>query len=363
MILTSNQFLSNARITAILREVEESYQRDLPLTFLDRTPTIDAEDAEITGSYTGRTLAADIIMDDQAALVYDTGQFEFVTNAIPNLKLGQRVTQAKMNLLRRMGRGLVGPDESGMFDQWLVTIGTNLRRGVDERKNALIAAMNLDLLTYDRFGIKLSVNWGMPSNLKATPSTPWTTAASATPITDILTMKEFARTTYGERYDRITMATSTFRLVVATTEFKNLIVGVMGQPVTATAYNALDPKNESWFSQMIGMTIELEDKVYWEQSAAGVTASTRVQPANKVLLSSKADDGNAAAMDFANAIVNESQVNEIVGGNDSFGGEAYGPIAYWEGGLNPPNLIAWGVARGFPRKHRKTATAVLTVAA
>lgn len=361
MIITNNQFLSNTRITAIIREVEESYQRDLPLTFLDRTATEDAEDSEITGSYTGRVLAADVIMDDQAAVIYDTGQFEFVTNAIPNLKLGQRVTQAKMNLLRRMGRGLVGRDESGMLEQWMVTIGKNLRRGVDERKNALIAAMNLDLLTYDRFGIKLSVNWGMPANLKVTPTVPWTTAATATPITDILTLKDFARTTYGERYDRVTMATSDFRLVVATTEFKNLIVGVMGQPVTATAYNALDPKNESWFSQMIGMTVEFEDKVFWEQSPAGVTASTRVQPEGKVLLSTKGDDNNGAAMDFANAIVNESMVSEIVGGNDTIGGETYGPTAYWEGGLNPPNLICWGVARGFPRKQRKTCTAVLTV--
>ena len=88
MIVTNNQFLSSTRITAIIREVEDNYQRDLPLTFLDRTPTQDADESEIIGSYTGRVLAADIVMDDQAAVVYDTGQFEFVTTKIPNLKAG-----------------------------------------------------------------------------------------------------------------------------------------------------------------------------------------------------------------------------------------------------------------------------------
>jgi hypothetical protein len=202
----------------------------------------------------------------------------------------------------------------------------------------------------------------MPANLKVTPSVPWTTAATATPITDILTLKDLARTTYGERYDRVTLSTADFRLVVATTEFKNLIVGVVGQPVGATAYNSLDPRNQQWFAQMIGMDIEFEDKVFWEQSTAGVTASTKVQPDGKVLLGSKGDDNNPSAMDFANAVVNESQVSAIVGGNDTLGGgEQYGPIAYWEGDLNPPSLVGWGVARGFPRKNRKSATAVLTV--
>jgi hypothetical protein len=112
---------------------------------------------------------------------------------------------------------------------------------------------------------------------------------------------------------------------------------------------------------MIGMDVVLEDKAYWEQSGAGVTASTKVQPDGKVLLGSKADDNNPQAMDFANAIVNESQVSAIVGGNDTLGGEAYGPIAYWEGDLNPPGLTCWGVARGFPRKMRKSCTATLTV--
>jgi len=358
--LSNSQFLSNTRMTAIIREVEDNYQRGLPLTYLDRTPTVDADDDEITGSYTGKVLAADVIMDDQAAVVYDTGQFEFVTNKITNLKLGHRVSQSKMNMLRQMSRGNIGRDEVGLFDRWLVTTGTTLRRGVDERKNALIAAMNLDLLTYDRFGIKLAVNWGMPANLKVTPTTPWTNPA-ATPITDILTQKRFAQVTYGENYNRLTLSWEDMQLVIATTEFKNLIVGLIGQPVTATAYSALDDKNQGWFAQLIGMRVEFEDKQFNEQSTAGVTTSTRVQPLGKVLMSSTSDDNNPAAMDFGNAMVNEAQVNEVVGITDTMGGEQYGPLSYWEGTLNPPNLVAWGVARGFPRKHRKSATSVLTV--
>jgi hypothetical protein len=360
MILSNGQFLKSTRINAIVRDQTENYQRSLPLRFLDRTPTVNADDEEIMGSFTGSVYAADIIADDQAAVVYEAGAFEFTTNVLPNLKIGQRVSQSKMNMLVRMERGNIDRDEVGIFEGWETNIAANLRRGVDERKNALIAAMNLDLLTYDRFGIKLSVNWGMPSALKVTPSTPWTTAASATPITDVLTMKELAQTTYGEEYNRLTLPMADFRLVTATTEFKNLVVGIVGQPVTSTAYNTLDMRMQGFFSQMIGMQVEFEDKTFTEKSVAGVTSSTRVQPLGKVLLSNSNDDGNPGAMDFGNAIVTESIVAELTGAGN-IGGRQYGPIAYWEGSLNPPNVVGWAVTRGFPRKNRKTSTAVLTV--
>jgi hypothetical protein len=46
------------------------------------------------------------------------------------------------------------------------------------------------------------------------------------------------------------------------------------------------------------------------------------------------------------------------------GGAQYGPIAYAtpaDANLNPPGVVYWGVARGFPRKHLLQASAVLTV--
>lgn len=365
MILSNGAFLKSTRINAIVRDVSENYQRGLPLRFLDRTATVDADDEEITATFTGNIYAADIIADDQAAVVYEAGALEFVTNVIPNLKIGQRVSQSRLNMLERMERGNIDRDEVGIYENWQVTVANNLRRGVDERKNALIAAMNMDAGTYDRFGIKLSVNWGMPSALKVTPSVPWTTAATATPITDVLTLKETAQTTYGEDYNRITLPLADFRLMVATTEFKNLVQGIVMQPLGATslAFNTLDQRMQGYAQQLLGMTIEFEDKTFTEKSGAGVTSTTRVQALGKVILGNAADDNNPGAMDFGNAIVTESIVASITGGPNTLGGRQYGPVSYWTSNddLNSPNLIGWAVTRGFPRKHRKTCTAVLTV--
>lgn len=365
MILSNGQFLKSARINALIRDQSESYQRRLPLRFLDRTAITPADDEEIIGTYTGKVYAADLIADDQAAPVYDAGQFEFSTHVIPNLKVGARITQAMMNRLTRMRRGNVTRDEIGIFENFEATLAANLRRGVEERMNALLAAMWMDSLNYDRFGIKLAnVSWGTPSAYKVTPSVPWTTAATATPVTDILTLKDAAANDTGEMYDRLTLALADFRLMTLTTEFRNLLPGLVGQPITgATAYNNYDVRMQGFASQLLGMDVEFEDKTYTEQSAAGTSSTSRVLTLGKVLLSTKADDNNPAAMDWGNAIVSETITADVMDVAIDLGGEQFGPIAYYMGNedLNPPNIIAWGVARGFPRKLRKTAVGVLTV--
>ena len=172
MIISGGSFLQTTRINALIRDQSEAYQRRLPLRFLERTAITPADDEEIIGTYTGKVYAADLIADDQAAAVYDAGQFEFTTHVIPNLKVGSRITQAMMNRIVRMRRSNVTADEVGVLEQYEVMLATNLRRGVEERMNALIAAMQIDSLTYDRLGIKLAnVSWGTPSAYKVTPAT------------------------------------------------------------------------------------------------------------------------------------------------------------------------------------------------
>jgi hypothetical protein len=94
-------------------------------------------------------------------------------------------------------------------------------------------------------------------------------------------------------------------------------------------------------------------------------ACAALWPINKVGLSNSGDDNDPTAYDFANGITTESIVsglvkNEMLG---TIGGPTRGPIAYATApsDLNPPQVVYWGVARGFPRKYRLQATAVLTV--
>jgi hypothetical protein len=85
-----------------------------------------------------------------------------------------------------------------------------------------------------------------------------------------------------------------------------------------------------------------------------------------VVLTSREFDGNAGAWDFANGTVTETMRGTVPNLIGEFEGEQEGPVAYYTGADpngNPPGLIGWGVARGFPRKHQKAASAVLTVSA
>jgi hypothetical protein len=372
MILSDGQMLDSVKFNALVLDVYTRFQQRLPLRFLNRTPTTPADDDEITGYFTGRVFAADVIADDSKAAVYEAGQLELVTNNIPNIKIGKRFSQAMIQRLRRIKANLTSPGIKGdvtMFTNWENNAALDLLRGIDERKNALICAMNLDAVTYDRLGVKINGSWGMPGDLKQNASAVWvngdgTFNANATPITDVLTTKVYAESTYGEQYDRMTLSTPDFLGAVASTEFKQLIPGIVNAPILTTGYNTRDVRMPRFFSELLQMEVEQENKLMFTQSEDGSMPNSRVLPLGKVLLSIKADDNDASAMDFGNAIVTEALVAGIVGDPDNLpGGERPGPFSYFTGNadLNPPNLIAWAVARGFPRKMRKTCTSVMTV--
>jgi hypothetical protein len=366
MILSDGQILDSVRFNALVADQETNYKQNLPLRFLDRCETVQADVEEITATFTGQVFIADLVTDDAKAVVYEAGKLELVTNTVPNLKVGVRFNQAMIDRLGRIRRNLGSrgvQSDVDFFQNWETATAAKVIRGVNERKNMLICAMMLDNLTYNRLGVKVTGTWGMPANLKVTPSTLWTDPA-ATPITDTLTLKSVAAETYGEVYDKITMAQADFLNAVKTTEFKALMQGQVMQPLATTAFNSYDPRLQQYFMDMVGMRLELEDKTYTEQASNGSKVTSRVLPLGKVLLSVAADENDVTAYDFGSAVVVESIVAGIIGDPDNVpAGEQFGPFAYYTGNmdLNPPNLTAWGVTRGFPRKHRKTCTAVLTV--
>jgi hypothetical protein len=97
--------------------------------------------------------------------------------------------------------------------------------------NSMAAGMLLDTFSYNRFGINVSgATWGMPANLKVTPSTAWSNIA-ATPISDIFTLQQVAWLNYGITYDKITMGLTDFNAMVATTEFANKATLTIGEGV------------------------------------------------------------------------------------------------------------------------------------
>lgn len=377
------RFLDSARINRVVRtladELEAAGMRNL--LALQRTPIVNADDDEIVGKFKGQFVAADVIADDQEAVVYDTiGRFEFVSTNIPNIKMGSRIGQRMIDRLARLRRNLAGANDVRFFTDWENTIAESLIVGVRQRINALICAMWLDDGDYNKYGIVLSdVDWGTPAALKTvlmggerlSIDGGATGNAAGTGMTPIqIMLHETATDTYGENYNRITMSSKALRFLTQTTEFQNLVAGELRfefkSPAAGTSGAGLNVRDAGMMRQLmaniLGVEIEVYDGHFYSQGNVGTRVQERYLPENVILFSNTDDDNDSGAMDFANGIVTESIVSELIG-NGGIGGEAFGPIAYYTGNtdLNPPDIRAWAVARGFPRKHRETAIATMKV--
>jgi len=361
------RFLRATRINTIMQALQDVREMPTDLVWSSRIPDQPALDEEIMARFVGRVQIADIVADDAAAVVYQTGKFTFESTAVPNLKHGTNMTQAMLNQLAALQGNI--DNDNGIFKGWEQRTVDGLLLGVRQRKEALFLAMLCDSLTYDRLGIKMSgVTWGMPSDLKITVGVTWDTPGSATPVSDLLTAKLVGKTRYGVTYDRVSMTTTDFRYMIATTEFQNKAKAVIPANITYTNLNLMNlAQQQSIAESVIGMSIELNDGRYWSQSELGVATSAPFHPVGKVILSASGNDGDPMVWDFANGIVTESIVAGLLGGAGMFGdlgGPAYGPLSYATPAnqtMNPPGIVYWGVARGFPRKHLLQANAVLTV--
>jgi hypothetical protein len=336
-ILNQWRFLSTARINRIIGTLAAELEIRRPLNFLAMLPIVPAFDDELVGRFTGKIMAADIIADDQKAVVNEHLTIELNTNVIPNVKHGQRLGQKTLNRIKAIEENrmpMVGG--ANRLRDWEQELVANLLLGVRWRMNMMAAAMMLDSFSYDRFGVKLaSVTWGKPSDLKVTPSVSWATSATATPIADILAVDQTARLKYGITYDKITMSTLDFRDMIATTEFANkatLFVGGTAFLMTPAALRTrADPEMRELATKILGKDIVWDDTIFNERAGDGSITTTRALPLHKVLLSRKEDEGNADTWDFANGVPTESNVADMIGGPapTGLGGQAFGPIAYY----------------------------------
>lgn len=360
------QTLQSTRINGVFQGLLDPRTLPQQLLWSQRVPDVPAEDGEIMARFIGNIQIADLIADDQRAATYSFGKFQFESTNIPNLKVGQNMTQAMINQLLAIQRnGNISNDQIGvrMFSDAENRALLNVRLGVAWRRESLIIGMITDSFSYDRLGIKLTGTWGMPADLKITVATAWSDAANATPVNDILTAKLVASTRYGITYDRVTMSTAAFRLMIATTEFQAKARMYLAPNVSYVNLTLADLQFQTRIAEtVLGMTLEFYDARYQTQSAAGVITQEPFLPLNKVVLSFTGNDRNSMAMDFANGVVTESIVSAAIGGPVD-GGPQLGPIAYATGdpNLNPPQITYWGVQRGFTRKHQPQATACLSV--
>jgi hypothetical protein len=362
-------FLNVARVNGIMYGLQDPRTIPQDLVWLKRTAVVPAQDEEIMARYYGQVLAADLIADDQKAVVYSQGRFQFESTKIPNIKVGRAVNQAMMTVLRRMQEGYASPVDNGIFSEWENRYLDECLTGVRQRMESLIVAMLCDNLSYNRLGISLQgITWGMFADLKVTTVIDWSVAGSATPVNDILGVCLTAKIRYGIIYDRITMSTQAFRYMIATTEFQNKARTYITPLLTFANLALANIGQQLQIAQnaLMGMTVELYDARFWSQDEYGVITQGPYLPVTSVLLTDSKNDNKRTVMDFANAIVMESVVGSLVGSSvvGSFNGAKYGPVGYvtpTNVDLNSPGITYWGVARGFPRKWQQNSSACLTV--
>lgn len=356
-------------IQGVIDELYDINQIPQPLIWMSRIPTVPALDGEIIARYTGQIFAADLIMDDQKAVVRSMNPFRLQQTAIPNIKHGVHINQEMMNVLLRIEAQTANRREYGVFEDYVARLTLEMRDGVLAREEALVVAMLCDSFSYNRMGVVVNnATWGMPSDLKVTPSHLWTDAVNATPIADILAVKRVAEEHYGYIYDRVTMSLTAFYQMIATAEFQSK-ARLYSQLVNMDTQNF--PTNDTLMARQLavrvleGMELEFYNRQVWIESVDGSKAPTRYLPINKVLLTSREADNNRLIYDFANGEVFETQpgmVPLMIGG---FDGPRDGPVAYATAADphgNPPGKIIWGVGRGFPRKHHLASSACLTIA-
>lgn len=358
--------LAATRITALLQELRDI--RELPgdLSFSRRYPDTPATDGEIVGRYNGNVVIADIVADDQKAVIRAGGRITLEQTKVPNIKHGKLITQEMIELLNRINAGGGIPQDEGIFSNYRNRQLDELLLGIRQTKELLLIGCAMDVSSWNVRGIQFSgVSWGMPSDLKLTASPLWTNAAGATPIDDTLSHIQFAREKYGESWNRMTLGSGDLRNAIATAEFAakaQLYSPILFPPGSFPSANL--PDMQALFGRVLNITVETYDSKYWVEGNDAALTSSNFLPAGKVILSDSRDDGSTRAIDFGNGIVTESVVGSLMdfGGGARFAGGTYGPVGYSEGTLNPPNLILWAVARGFPRKHRLSSTGVMTVA-
>lgn len=354
-------------VMAIIDELQDIRQYNRDFRWVQRLGHSNALDGEILAKYKGRIFAADILTYNSAAVIRAARPIRLEQTAIPTLKHGLFIDQENLAVLDRIAAGNANRQDNNIFEDYLAQSIIDLVDGVRARMEALITAMLIDNLTYNHLGVAISgLSWGMPSDLKVTPSTLWTDATNADPVNDIMTVVVLAQQKYGVKFNRITMSYQAFQYMVLTQSFRNkaqvysqvLIPGATSFPVNDV------PLMIKLASMILGMAVEFDDRQSWVQHHDGTEQNFRYLPQNVVLLTTTDFDGDRSAMDWANALVDETRPGIVPGMIGQFEGQQYGPVGYTTAASldgNPPGLILWGAGRGFPRKKMLASSAALTV--
>lgn len=289
--------------------------------------------------------------------------------AVPKIKLGARVGDG---MVRRITKNDKTENDKELLEGWRKLLAERIADGLKTRMNIQACEAQLESRT-----VHVEHPWNLPT---------------ATPIRDV---RNFVKAT-GRKYNRITVAGTTLKLVFDGPEFRNARAEY-GALFDESVRNLSFGENVQLFAKLTKVFVEVDDTTYWQAEETGARRRYRVLPENKIIFSCTHDDNNPEIADFALTIVSsafESYAPQAYEGPDRDSPVAYFKITSFsdeekEAQLamlhlrileeeNVENLvfleeerklieakteeiIAWGVAQGAPRKHSGDYTACLEV--
>lgn len=370
--------LSQKKLQAILETLTNEQKLNNQLLFLPRTPVTPAlTDDDLVADFEGEVFAADLVTDDQQAVVYDYGKFTAFSQEIANIKMGVLFSQKQLNELDNL-RNRPGGDPLGRFaSQWITRRQQALLSGVRSRLENLIVSCYRDNTVYDRYGVKVKASWGTPSQLKLVVDVPWNEYDDATPVEDVQQyLNEIAPDNDALFTDSpvLTLSRRALNHAMRCKEFLLkargivMVAGLQGNYAfpDGALPNVNDPRMLLLAEAVFGCKFEFYEAKITEKMKDGSVVKTRNLPHNEILVSSPSVWGNREVIDLGNGITTESLVAEIIG-SQVIGGlpsRSAGPTVYAAPttiDLNSPGVIMYIVQRAFPRKFNKKATGLLDI--
>ena len=99
-----------------------------------------------------------------------------------------------------------------------------LSEGVDDRIEMLRwAALSVGTMTYDKYGVKISVDWGIPAGNKKTASPVWSDVNNADPLQDIVDWNEILIAAVGSGAVAAYCSTKVWGYLLQNAKIRNLI--------------------------------------------------------------------------------------------------------------------------------------------
>ena len=277
--------MHNSEFSELLKQ---SFEKESKSSFLKKLNIVDTTEEHLNKEPNSMLVAADVIGDG----AFDTvGTFEFVARTYPNIKTGVKI-----------------PNTS--YETMTLT-ADNLAKGCTHRLNDLIALHAFGGGSVGGFVFETEALEGVH------------TSVDKYDINSINEKLKYMETTYGMKYDRITL--NGVLLTLLTGEVKSV-----------PAKRILKEKT--------GLKIDIDNGYYNQRGIDGKMTQRNYVPMDKLILSNSKND-KSDSFYFANLPV-ASEHQDVNG--------EYGITGYVDGD------IAWSVMRGVPILRDKTAFSTIT---